>query len=149
MAVGAQKNFSMWDDTSCGSSLKKSISGSMFARFAGGSLFEVDRQERLGPLGVGGLTANVLDEAAVGIEDYDSLVAPVGYVNIPFGIDRDTGRPVKLAVAAPGAAEGRYKLAVKRELLNAVVLPVGDVQASVRADREAPWEAELSFAGTQ
>ena len=55
---------------------------------ASGGLFQVDGEERLGPLGVGGLSPDVLDESAVGVEDDDALVAPVGDVNAAVGIDR-------------------------------------------------------------
>ena len=107
------------------------------------ALLHVDGQEVGRPVGQGGLSAQLLDEVAGGIEHLHPFVAPVGNEDIAGRVDGDAGRTMELAVAVAAGAVGCQVFAVGGELLDPVVAPVCHVHVAVAADGQAPGQVQL------
>src|SRR6516164_10034906 len=101
------------------------------------------------------------------------MVAPIGHIDVPIGVDGDIGRMIELARAGiPFSFRGRcdvraevgYSIGVLglldlsifaelhqeptlgRELLDPMVVPVGNVYIAVLVERDPPRLVELSVA---
>ena len=113
-----------------------------------GGFLDVSVEECLGPLRDRGLTPQFLDESAFRVEHLYSMVAPVRHVNIPVIIKARTGRPVKLTFTPARPAVRCDELSIRRQLLHAVVAPIGNEDVAIRTDRDPPRQVELSHGGT-
>ena len=91
------------------------------------ALVRVYVEELLCPLRDRGLAPETLQECAVRRQQLHALVAPIGDVDVPFGVHRRLGGPVELALALSRLSKSGQKAAVGCELLDAVIAPVGDV----------------------
>ena len=75
------------------------------------------------------------------------MVVRVGDVDAALGPDRDAVRRVELCLGIAKDAPGFEELAVRRELLDAVVAGVGDVDVARLVDGDAPRGLELAGLG--
>ena len=67
------------------------------------------------------------NELTVGSVNLQTVIAPVGHVDIAFRVHGHAGGAVEVANAAIGALEFDQELALGCELLHPVVSPVGNV----------------------
>ena len=96
----------------------------------------------LAPLGDGGVPGQGVDQVAFRAVDAYLFIAPVGDVNQSLAVGVDAGGTVQVSLAVL-----LEELAVGRELLNAVVAPVGDKDVAVLVDGDSPGQAK--FAGAR
>src|SRR6266566_1425788 len=113
------------------------------------------------------------DRATFGIENADPVVAPIAHIDVAVAVDRNIGRVIELV--GPGmagllaiggdirpedrhrigafrlralaeAADAHQRLALRRQFLDAVVVPVGDKDVAVLVEGDAPGLVELARA---
>src|SRR5438132_7860149 len=104
-------------------------------------------QRHLGPFGEFlGITIETGDNRAIRAEDLHAMVGPVAYIHIALRVDGHVGGVVQLAFAASiTAAELHDKLAIRGELLYAVILMVGDVDVPLVIYSDTPGRVELAI----
>ena len=66
------------------------------------------------------------------------MVPPVGHVDVSVFIDAHASRPVELPFTPARAPVGRDELSVRRELLHAVVAPIGDEDMAILTGKRSP-----------
>src|SRR4029077_9589087 len=113
------------------------------------------------------------DRAALGVEDADPMVAPVAHIDVAVAVDRNISRVIELVgPGMPGllavardvgpedrhgkrpfrlfalaeATDARQELALGRQLLDPMVVPVGDPNVAVLVEGDAPGLVELAWA---
>src|SRR3984893_14155662 len=119
-----------------------------------------------------GITDQIADRPSLGIEDANPMIAPIGDVDIAIGVHGNVGRVIERSrlritgglrswrdirsehghrIRALGLfdfsilAKLHQELALGGQLLNAVVLPVGDIDVAILVERDAPRLVELTI----
>jgi hypothetical protein len=83
------------------------------------------------------MAAESPQKPATGGEYLDAVIECIGDDDLARRVDRDTARPVELTVTLAESAPGAGKRAGTGELLDAIVVRVGDVDA-VAGDGNSP-----------
>src|SRR6186997_1856431 len=65
------------------------------------------------------------NEATARCEDLYAIILPVGHVDLTISVHTDTTRAIKLAYTAARLSKTGEPLALRGELLDAVITPVG------------------------
>src|SRR5207249_3497367 len=104
----------------------------------------------LAPLGHHlGIADEIGDGAALGVEDADPMIPPVGHVDVARLIESDPPGLVELSVPAPGLTALRHELPLAREYLKSIVPAVDDDDVAVLLARQARGSQELTVAAAR
>ena len=90
------------------------------------------------PLGQSSLTKQLCNKVTLGIEDLQSVVLEIRDVDDAFLVHGHLGGPVEFAISVAAGAKLHQELPVGRELLDAVVPPVGHPDVAVVVNLNAP-----------